>query len=128
MQERGGYRKNREENVYVADACRRTRLAFQAGRSSVFVEKFVVEDGRCQLVRGFGFVSRVFGTNQPALAKDTTVLLSGDFFGHLEDQFHERIGRQLLRTVKQYAGLADVLDQALVPGAEILPPVSNRQL
>src|SRR6266446_7097335 len=78
---------------------------FKPGRSSVsvFVKKFVVEDGRCQLVRVFGFVNRILGTNQPSLTEDTTVLLSGDFLGHLEYQFHERIRRQLLRTVKQYA-------------------------
>ena len=122
------YRKNRDENVYVADACSAAGSRFKPDRRSVFVEKFVVQDGRCQLVRVLGVVNRVFGTNQPALAKDTTILLSGDFFGHLEDQFHERICRQLLRAVKQYARLADVLDQTLIPGAEILPAVSNRKL
>jgi len=98
-------RKNRDENVYVADACSPAGSRFKPGRRSVsvFVEKFVVEDGRCQLVGVLRYLNRVFGTNQPALAKDTTVLLSGDFFGHLEDQFHQRIRRQWLRAVKQYA-------------------------
>src|ERR1700688_1934350 len=81
------YTKNRDENGYGADACNAAGSRFKPGRRSVsvFVEKFIVEDGRCQFVRVFGFVNRVFGTNQAALAKDTTVLLSGDFFGHLED-------------------------------------------
>src|ERR1700674_93714 len=124
------YRKNRDENVYVADAYSPVGSAFQAaGRSvSVFVEKFVVEDGRYQLVGVLGYFNRVFGTNQPALAKDTTVLLSGDFFGHFEYQFHQRIRRELLRAVKQHARLADVLDQTLVPGAEIFPAISDRKL
>ena len=124
------YRRNRDENVYVADACTAVESRFMTGRRSVsvFVEKFVVEDGRRQLVRVLGFINRVFGANQPSLTEDTTVLLPGDFLGHLEYQFHQRIGWQLLRTVKQYARLADVLDQALVPGAEILPAVSNRKL
>ena len=84
------YRRNRDENVYVADACTAVESRFMTGRRSVsvFVEKFVVEDGRRQLVRILGFVSRIFGTNQPPLAKYTTILLSGDFFGHLEDQLH----------------------------------------
>src|SRR6266404_5485248 len=124
------YRKNRHENVYMADACGAAASRFKRGRRSVsvFVKKLVVQDGRCQLVRVFGMVSRVFGTNESALAKDTTVLLSGDFFGHFEDQLHQRIRRQLLRAVKQHARLADVLDQTLVPGTEIFPAVSNRKL
>src|SRR6202162_69772 len=124
LQEKSGRKCGRRRCI------QRGRLAFQAaGRSvSVFVEKFVVEDGGYQLVSVLGYLNRVFGTNQPALAKDTTVLLSGDFFGHFEYQFHQRIRRQLLRAVKQHARLADVLDQTLVPGGEILSPVSNWQL
>src|SRR6266481_5827264 len=105
MQAGYGLQENRDENVYVADACNAVGSRFMPGRRSVsvFVEKSVVEDGRCQLVRVLGFINRVFGANQPSLTEDTTVLLSGDFLGHLEYQFDQRIGRQLLRTVKQYA-------------------------
>jgi hypothetical protein len=122
--------QQKSERKCVRRRCRAVVSLFNPGRRSlsIFVEKFVVEDGRCQLVRVLGMVSRLFGTNQPALAKYVAVLLSGDFFGHLEDQFHERIRRQLLWTLKQYARLADVLDQALVPGTEILPAISNRKL
>jgi len=106
----------------------RSPLAFQAVRSSALMEKLVVEDGCRQPEGVLGIVNRVLDTDQPPLAKYIAVLLSGDFFGHLEDQFHQRIRRQLLRAVKQYARLADVLDHALVPGAEIFPAVSNRKV
>jgi hypothetical protein len=45
-------RKNRDENVYVGDACNAAGSRFKPGRRSVsvFVEKFIVEDGRCQFV------------------------------------------------------------------------------
>src|SRR6266446_5374245 len=92
---------------------------------SVIVEKLVVEDGGRQPECVLDIVNRVLGTNQPPLAKDAAVLLSGDFFGHLKDHFHQRIRRQLLRAVKQYARLADVLDHALVPRAEIFAAVSD---
>src|SRR5271157_2944594 len=92
------------------------------------MEKLVVEDGGRQPESVLDIIHRVLDTNQPSLAKYIAVLLSGDFFGHLKDQFHQRIRRQLLRAVKQYAGLADVLDHALVPGTEIFAAVSNRKV
>src|SRR5229473_5082911 len=105
-----------------------TRLVRRMGSGvcrSVIVEKLVVEDGGHQPECILDIVNRVLDSNQPPLAKYTAVLLSGDFFGHLKDHFHQRIRRQLLRTVKQYARLADVLDHALVPGTEILAAVSD---
>ena len=99
-----------------------------AGPSSVFVEKFVVEDGGRQRVRVLGIVQRILDTNQSSLAKYAAVLLTGDFFGHLEDQFHQRIGGQLLGAVKQNARLAYVLDYAFVPGVEILSTVAHRKV
>src|SRR5271157_2639879 len=85
-----------------------------AFRGSVLVEKLVVEDGGRQPESVLNIVNRVLDTNQPPLAKYIAVLLAGDFFGHFEDQFHQRIRRQLLRAMKEHARLADVLDQALV--------------
>src|SRR6266851_337672 len=105
-----------------------TRLVRRMGSGvcrSVIVEKLVVEDGGHQPECILDIVNRVLDSNQPPLAKYAAVLLSGDFFGHLEDHFHQRIRRQLLRAVKQYARLADVLDQAFVPGTEILAAVSD---
>src|ERR1700674_4452861 len=128
MQERYGLEEKAGRKCVRRRCMQRSRVKPGRRSVSVFVEKFVVEDGRCQLVRVFGFVNRVFGANQPSLAEHSTVLLSGDFFGHLEDQSHQRIRRQWLRAVKQYARLADVLDQALVPGTEIFSAVSNREL
>jgi len=97
-------------------------------RRSVFVEKLVIEDGGRQSKSVLGIVNRVLHPNQPPLAKYIAVLLAGDFFGHLEDQFYKRIRRQLLRAVKQYPRLADVLDHSLVPGTEIFSAVSKRNL
>src|SRR6266851_2560659 len=108
-----------------------TRLVRRMGSGvcrSVIVEKLVVEDGGHQPECILDIVNRVLDSNQPPLAKYAAVLLSGDFFGHLEDHFHQRIRRQLLRAVKQYARLADVLDHALVPGTEIFSAVSNRKV
>ena len=92
---------------------------------SVF-EKFVIEDGGHQPKSTRGIASRSLVVNQPSLAKNAAVLLSGDFFGHFKNQFHQRICRQLFRPEKQYTRLADVLDRSLVPGMEIFPPVSDR--
>src|ERR1700675_423613 len=105
MQAGFGLHEKSDENVYGAGAFSAAGSRFKPGRRSVsiFVEKFVVEYGRCQLVRVLSLVNRVFGTNPAALAKDTTVLLSRDFFAHLEDQFHQRSRRQLLRGVNQDA-------------------------
>jgi hypothetical protein len=94
----------------------------------ILMQKFVIEDGCRQFVRVFDIFNRTFAANQPALAEYIAVLLAGDFFGHLEDQFYQRIRRQLLRSLEQYARLADVLDQALIPGTEIFPTVPNRKL
>lgn len=100
-------------------------VAFQALEFSVLVEKFVIEDRGRQRESVVDIFHRVLGPNQPALAKYIAVLLPRDFFGHLEDQFHQRVRRQLLWAVKQNARLADVLDLALVPGAEIFAAVSQ---
>jgi hypothetical protein len=99
-----------------------------AGRSLVLMEKLVIEDGRCQLMSVFSILNRIFAANQPALAKYIAIFLAGDFFGHFEDQFDQRVRRQLLRALEKYARLADVLDQTFVPGTEIFSTVSNRKL
>src|SRR5580698_8834381 len=89
------------------------------------MQKFVIEDGCRQFVRVFDIFNRTFATNQAALAEYVAVFLAGDFFRHLEDQFYQRIRRELLGSLEQYARLADVLDQTFVPGAEIFSTVSN---
>ena len=58
------------------------------------MQKLVIEDGGHQPEGVFGIVNRVLDANQPPLAKYIAVLLAGDFFGHLEDQFHQRQGEE----------------------------------
>src|SRR5208337_3408830 len=58
----------------------------QAVRSSVMMEKFVIEDGSRQRVSVLDIVHCILDTNQPSLAKYIAVFLPGDFFRHLEDQ------------------------------------------
>src|SRR5208337_1772873 len=104
-----------------------TRYSPQIGKS-VLVEKLVVEDGSRQHVRVLDIVKRVLGANQSSLAEYAAVLLARDFFRHLKDQFHQRIRRQLLRAMEHYARLADVLDQAFIPGMEIFSTIPNRKV
>ena len=91
------------------------------------VEKLVVQNRGCQPERVLGVIDRVLDANQPSLAEDAAVFLSGDFFRHLKNQLDQRIGWQLLRAMKHHSRLADVLDHALIPGAEVLSPISNWQ-
>ena len=53
------------------------------------MEKLVVKDRGYQPESVFDIVDRILGANQPSLAKYAAVFLPGDFFGHLEDQFHQ---------------------------------------
>ena len=97
------------------------------------MEKFVVENGGCQTEGVIGVFNRgrlngALVADQSPLAQYVAVFLAGDFFRHLEDHFNQRICRQLLRTEEQDAGLADVLDLAFVPGAEIFSAVANREV
>src|SRR5260370_34287969 len=99
MQERYGLEEKSGQKCVRRRCMQRSWVKPGRRTVSVFVEKFVVVDGRWQLVKVFGFVNRVFGTNQPSLTEHTTDLLSGDFFWHLEDQCHQRIWLQLMRDV-----------------------------
>src|SRR6267378_944106 len=87
-------------------------------------EEFVVQDRSSQhraLFRGM----RLLRADQPSLAEHGAVFLAGDFLRHLENHFDKRIGRQLLRSIKQHAGLADVLNYAFKPGAQIFDPEAD---
>ncbi len=74
-----------------------TRKNYAAGADvehpkSGLAQEFVIENGSCQTgscidVGGFA------GADNAALAEHAAILLAGDFFGHLEDHFDQRIVR-----------------------------------
>ena len=70
----------------------------------------------------------IFGAHHTALADDVAVLLAGDFFRHLEDHLDQRVDRELLRAVEQDSALADVFDDAFVPGAGAVDAVAQRDV
>ncbi len=101
------------------------------------MDKLVVDDGSRQnagTVFGVGirvllfFALRVLGADYATLAEHISVLLARDFFRHLEHDLDQGIHGQLLRPLEQYAGLAEVFDLALVPGAGAIHAVAQRQV
>src|SRR5580700_2776998 len=92
-------------------------------RSSVVMKKLVVKNRRCQFMSVFDILNRIFAPNQPALTEHIAITLARDLLRHLEDQFNERVRRQLVGSFEKDSGLADVLNQTFVPGAEIFSPV-----
>jgi hypothetical protein len=91
------------------------------------MEKFVIEDrggesGTLGLVLGF------FRADDPSLAENIAVLLAGDLFRHLEDHFNQGIDRQRRSALEEHAGLADVLDGAFRPQAQILDAITHRKI
>src|SRR6266852_6348623 len=102
------------------------RLEGESGCWLVLAQKFVVEDrsGQANRFRIADFLA----PDDPALAENCAVLLAGNFLRHLEHHFHQRILRQLLRSSEQDPGLAEVFDDALVPGSQTLGAIANRGL
>jgi hypothetical protein len=95
-------------------------------RTKLFlVEKLVIENRSGQSERVFGILDGVLYANQSSLAKNSAIFLSGDLFRHIENHFHQRIGRELLRPMKHDSRLADVLNDSHVPGAEILAAITD---
>src|SRR5262249_36007111 len=93
----------------------------------ILVNKFIVENGGGQRVTVFGFV-RFPRADQAALAQNIAVFLAGYFFGHFKYKLDKGVRRKLLRAHQHHARLADVLNRALEPVAEILHTKTNRRI
>ena len=88
------------------------------------VNESIVENGSSK-AETLGSVTRLPGTNDSCLAEHVAVLLTGYLLRHLEKHFDQRVYRQLLWTLEQYTGLADVLDRTLEPCTDILHAVTD---
>ena len=88
------------------------------------VNESIVENGSSK-AETLGGVTRLPGTNDSCLAEHVAVLLTGYLLRHLENHFDQRVYRQLLWTLEQYTGLADVLDRTLQPCTDILHAVTD---
>src|SRR5262249_5082342 len=86
---------------------------------SLSVDELVVQDGGCKFMLRT-IISLVLHTNHTALTKDLAVLLSGDFLRHLEDHLDQGVFGKALWACEQDARLAQVLDDPLAPGTEVL--------
>src|ERR1039458_2728920 len=99
----------------------------------ILVQEFVIEDAGCNL-RQFDFICRrffwriFFGPRNSALAKYRAVFLTGNFFRHLKNHFHQRVIGKTLWTKKEHAGLAQIGNRAFVPTAEIFHTVAHWSL
>src|SRR5208283_1810738 len=137
------YRPKQDTNVPKAEIPQLRR------QKTSLADEFVVHDGSGQsAVRGFGdwsvfpllFISifrrvrsrsGIIGclvADDPALAQDVAVLLSGDLFRHLKYHFDQRIHRQGLWSPKQQTRLAEVVDRPLIPGTGAVHPVTQPQI
>src|SRR3984957_2119230 len=96
--------------------------------SSRLVNKLIVHDRGCQLTVLIGGRPLVFGPHHAALADDIAVLLSGNFFRHLKHHLDQRVDRELRRPVEQHAALADVFDDAFVPGTGLVDAITQRNV
>src|SRR5262249_21854081 len=65
-------------------------------------------------------------TDHSALAQHGAILLSGNFLRHLEHHFYECVSRQILWSLKQHAGLAQVVDNSFMPAAQIFDAIPDR--
>src|SRR5258706_9632961 len=78
---------------------RRSRARGSSLRRLALAKEFVIQDGSSQhrtIFRGM----RLLRADQSSLAEHGAVFLAGDFLRHLENHFDERVGRQLLRSMK----------------------------
>src|SRR5579864_9768011 len=89
------------------------------------VDKLVINDRRRKAHLALFLLGRVFGPHHAALADDVAVLLSRNLFGHLENHLDQRVNGERLRTNEKDAALADVFDDALIPGAGFVHPIAQ---
>jgi hypothetical protein len=101
----------------------------QNARRSLLAKKFVVQNRRCQSHRFCFCLAASFpGADDPSLAENAAVFLAGDFFRHLENHFDQRVVWQVLWTLEEHTRLAQVFDDAFIPAAQILDPITHGDL
>lgn len=95
------------------------------------MQKLVIQNAGSQCRTGVPFLlilSGLFSASDATLTQNRAIFLSGDLLGHFKHHFYECFFREALRSMKEEAGLAEIVNHSFMPAAQILYAVSYRSL